>query len=564
MFDPDIAPSGTLLGLLQRGRGDGPLHALAAPRAEALAALEQCVLRDPRLDWRVESRSLYYARLYSDLEGPLDGIEQHLFHPDDLVSPDEHRCGLALSVLGHLAGYGRRDALRLLRRYAAAGGCWEWALDELAVRDDEAGLRALGPAVVARFPATEEGEADLARAVREAYEPRPWQLWAEDGAHPATAERVRKAAERVSFDRWQRQLRSGGPTPGWSVAAVLEWAQDGLAAHPGVERDQPAARCLGAVAGPEDRPALLRAALHGPSAARAAALRHLTDRRDPARFDLIEAAAVDGDERVLRAAVESFERLRDDEALERARIWADRADDRSAAADRTAPSPDPLGLLDAPGALDPLGSAAARVLARHGGPEDAGRVLSALRRTVRIGGADADGLDALIEGVGRLASGGDGPGGPCEDAHGAGGHVSGAGAREAAPGADGGSGRSGVEDRPGRGHESHDGHGSHDGRATACRAAPVLRHVYRETSSSHLRGTAAHALAEADPGFAAGFAVECLWDCEESTRELAARRAASGDVRVLAQLRRLAADPAEEAEVQTAVRGRLSSGGASR
>lgn len=472
MFDPDIAPSGTLLGLLQRGRGDGPLHALAAQRAEALAAVEQCVLRDPRLDWRVEARSLYYARLYSDLEGPLDGIEQHLFHPDDLLVPDEHRCGLALSVLGHLAGYGRRDALHLLRRYAAEGGCWEWALDELALRDDEAGLRSLGPAVVARFPETPEGDAALAAAVREAYEPRPWQLWAEDPAQPATAARVRQATEQVCFDRWQRQLRPAGPTPGWSVAAVLDWAQEGLAAYPAVERDQPAARCLQAVAGPEDRPELLDAALRGPSAARAAALRHLADRRDPQALDLIEAAAVSDDDRVARAALESFERLRDDDAMTRARAWAVRT--------------------------DPLGSAAARVLARHGGPQDADLVLAALRRTVQSGGADAEGLDALIEGIGRLAE---------------------------------------------------------------CRAAPVLRYVYRETASSQLRGVTAQALAGADPGFAAGLAVECLWDCEESTRELAARRAASGDVRVLAQLRRLAADPAEEAEVQTAVRGRLSSGG---
>jgi hypothetical protein len=229
------------------------------------------------------------------------------------------------------------------------------------------------------------------------------------------------------------------------------------------------------VAGPEDRPTLLDAALHGPSAARAAALRHLADRRDAKAFDLVEAAAASADERVVRAAVESFERRRDEEAMVRAREWADRT--------------------------DPLGRAAARVLARHGGPRDADLVLAALRRTVRTGGADADGLDALVEGSGRLA---------------------------------------------------------------ACRAAPVLRHLYRETSSSQLRGTAAHVLAATDPGFAAGFAVECLWDCEESTRELAARKAASGDVRVLAQLRRLAADPAEEAEVQTAVRGRLSSGGTSR
>ena len=90
----------------------------------------------------------------------------------------------------------------------------------------------------------------------------------------------------------------------------------------------------------------------------------------------------------------------------------------------------------------------------------------------------------------------------------------------------------------------------------AC-AAPVLRHVYRETSSSHLRGRAARALAATDPSFAAGFAVECLWDCEETTREVAARHAETGDVRVVDQLRRLAADPAEEAEVQTAVRSRI-------
>ena len=65
----------------------------------------------------------------------------------------------------------------------------------------------------------------------------------------------------------------------------------------------------------------------------------------------------------------------------------------------------------------------------------------------------------------------------------------------------------------------------------AC-AAPVLRHVYRETASSHLRGRAARALAATDPSFAAGFAVECLWDCEETTRELAARHAETGDARV--------------------------------
>ncbi|GAA3075892.1 hypothetical protein GCM10020000_71490 [Streptomyces olivoverticillatus] len=214
MFDPDIAPSGTLLGLLQRGRGDGTLHALAAPRAEALAALNHCVLRDPRHDWQVENRSLYYARLYLELDGGLGEIEQHLFHMDDLFDTAEERTGLALAVLGHLASYGRDDALALLRRYAATGGSWAWALDELALRDDDAALTALGASVLARFPAGPEGESALAAAVRDAFEPRPWRLWAEDRRSPATAARVRAAQEQGSFDRWQRQLRPSGPPAG--------------------------------------------------------------------------------------------------------------------------------------------------------------------------------------------------------------------------------------------------------------------------------------------------------------------------------------------------------------
>ncbi|MEV4441717.1 HEAT repeat domain-containing protein [Streptomyces sp. NPDC049577] len=473
MFDPDIAPSGTLLGLLQRGRGDGTLHALAAPRAEALAALNHCVLRDPRRDWQVENRSLYYARLYLDLAGGLDEIEQHLFHPDDLLDTAEERTGLALAVLGHLASYGREDALLLLRRYAATGGNWAWALDELALRDDDDALTALGELVLARFPHTPEGEAALAAAVRDAFEPRPWRLWADDQHAPATAARVRAAREQGSFDRWQRQLRPSGPRPGWSVREVLDWAQQGLEAHPVQLRHVPATRCLTAVAGPEDRLEIIEAAAFGPEAARATALRYLAEHDDPQALDLIEAAAAepvlpDGGDLVAEAAVTAFERMRGTAALDRARQWVQRTDG--------------------------LGDAAAAMLARRGAPYDAPLVLGALRRTVRTGGCDAPVLWELVDGAGRLA--------------------------------------------------------------IHC-AAPVLRHVYRETASSHLRGRAARALAATDPSFAAGFAVECLWDCEESTRELAAHHATTADTRVVEQLRRLAADPAEEAEVQTAVRSRF-------
>lgn len=465
MFDPVIAPSGTLLGLLQRGRGDGTLHALTAPRAEALAALDHCVLRDPRHDWQVENRSLYYARLYLDLNGELDAVEAHLFDPEDALDTDESRTGLALAVLGHLASYGRLDALEMLRRYAARGANWAWALDELALRDDDAALRALAAPVLARFATDPEGEAELAAAVRDAFEPRPWRLWAED-PRESIATRVRAAQEAGCFDRWQRQLRPSGPRPDWSVRAVFEWAQQGV--ERGAALHVPAARCLVAVAGPEDRPEIVQAAREGTEGARCTALRYLADSNDPAALGLVEAAVADGTVPVVEAAVDAFERMRSVAAVDRARGWAHRP--------------------------DALGAAAARMLACRGGARDSDLVLGALREAVRGEGPDAPTLWTLVDGAGRLG--------------------------------------------------------------IAC-AAPVLRHVYRETASSHLRGRAARALAATDPSFPAGFAVECLWDCEETTRELAARHAETGDARVVERLRRLAADPAEEDEVQTAVRSRI-------
>ncbi|MGI5141481.1 MULTISPECIES: HEAT repeat domain-containing protein [unclassified Streptomyces] len=465
MFEPVIAPSGTLLGLLQRGRGDGTLHALTAPRAEALAALNHCVLRDPRHDWQVENRSLYYARLFLDLNGELDEIEAHLFGAEDVLDTDECRTGLALAVLGHLASYGRLDALHLLRRYAASGTNWAWALDELALRDDDAGLRSLAAPVLARFPADAEGEAELAAAVRDAFEPRPWRLWAED-PRESIATRVRAAQEAGCFDRWQRQLQAGGPRPGWSVQAVFDWAQQGI--ERGAVLHVPAARCLTAVAGPEDRPEIVEAARSGGDGARCTALRYLADGNDPDALDLIEGAVSTGSALVVDAALDAFERMRSVAAVDRARGWAHRP--------------------------DALGGAAGRMLACRGGAQDSDLVLAALREAVRGEGPDAATLWTLVDGAGRLE--------------------------------------------------------------IAC-AAPVLRHIYRETASSHLRGRAARALAATDPSFPAGFAVECLWDCEESTREIAARHAETGDTRVVERLRRLAADPAEEAEVQTAVRSRI-------
>ncbi|MEV4560260.1 HEAT repeat domain-containing protein [Kitasatospora sp. NPDC049285] len=470
MFEPVIAPSASLLGLLQRGRGDGQLHALAADRDEAIAAVETCVTNDPRADWQVENRSLYYARLYMELEAPLTGLELHLHSIEDATDPDEARTGLALSVLGHLAGYGRRDALDLLRGYTATGTNWAWALDELALRDGDDALLALAPAVLGRFPATAEGDAELRAAIRSAYEPKPWRLWA--AHHP----RVAAASEQSPFDLWQRQMNRPGVTPGWSTADVLAWADQGESPEPAAiaRRAAAAARCLTAVVRPEDGPLLHRAAAEGPVGARSAALRHLVEQRDPAAAGLIETAATDVDHRVVDAALELLGRMRGPEALAHARRWADPATG---------------------GADSALGEAAVRLLADAGDPCDSPLVVAALHHWISLRGVEGAGLASLVDGAGRL-----------------------------------------------RAHT----------------AVSALRHVYGETVSSELRGRAAHALAATDPYFGQGPAVECLWDCEESTRELAATHVTTtGDARVLERLRRLAADPAEEAEVHAAVRGRL-------
>ena len=476
MFEPAIAPSASLLGLLQRGRGDGTLHALAAERLDALAALEECVTRDPRRDWQVENRSLYYARLYMELEAPLQGLEDHLFHVEDLLDDDESRTGLTLAVLGRLVGYGRRDALLLLRRYTATGSNWAWALDELAVREDDSALEALAEPVLARFPDGPEGDAALRAAVRNAYEPRPWHLWAQSWP------RVAAATEQAPFDLWQRQLDRPTNAPAWSTAAVLAWADalpaGGSGAFAGAEvferRVVAAARCLDAVVGPEDLPLLLSTAKDGQDGARCAALRHLADHDHEKAPDLVGLAAQDVSRPVADFGLATLARMRSAGFVAHARVWA----------------ADPEG--------GPLADAAAGLLACVGTADDAPLVVAALHRWIYQRGAEGDGLTVLVEGVGRLV---------------------------------------------------------------AATGVTALRHIYAETSCSQLRGSAARSLAATDSCFPTGAAVECLWDCEEATRELAARHVfTKGDGKVLDRLRRLAADPGEEAEVHAAVRGRLSSG----
>ncbi len=323
MFDPVIAPSGTLLGLLQRGRGDGTLHALTAPRAEALAALNHCVLHDPATTGRSRTAPSTTPASTSTSTASWTRSRPTSSIPRTSSRPTSHAPGWPSPSSGTLASYGRLDALQLLRRYAANGVNWAWALDELALRDDDSGLRSLAAPVLARFPHDAEGDAELAVAVRDAFEPRPWRLWADD-PRESIATRVRAAHETGCFDRWQRQMSPTGPRPGWSVRAVFEWAQQGV--ERGAALHVPAARCLTAVAGPEDRPEIVEAARSGDEGARCTALRYLADGNDPDALDLIEGAVTNGSTPVVEAAVAAFERMRSLAAVDLARRWVHRPD----------------------------------------------------------------------------------------------------------------------------------------------------------------------------------------------------------------------------------------------
>ena len=264
MFDPVIAPSGTLLGLLQRGRGDGTLHALTAPRAEALAALNHCVLRDPRHDWQVENRSLYYARLYLDLRrrarrdrGPPLRRRGHPRHrrvthrarprgprPPRLLRQAgrartaaqvrRHRLQLGLGP-GRTGPAGRRRRAARPRRPRARPLPGRRRGRRRAGRRRAGRLRAPALAAVGRRPA---------RIDRHARACRP--------------------GDRAASTAGNARCGPAGPAPAGASQAVFEWAQQGI--ERGAALHVPAARCLSAVAGPEDRPEIVEAARAAPRA----------------------------------------------------------------------------------------------------------------------------------------------------------------------------------------------------------------------------------------------------------------------------------------------------------
>lgn len=125
MSDGRYAPAGSLIGLVQRGRGLGARMAAEDPAAAA-ELVHGCI----RWDWRwdsVDQRALYLARLVRDLELPLGPVVEGL-------GAGEESSERAARVLGLLALDGSGEAREVLRVYVEEGEHWVAVLEEMASR----------------------------------------------------------------------------------------------------------------------------------------------------------------------------------------------------------------------------------------------------------------------------------------------------------------------------------------------------------------------------------------------------------------------------------------------
>lgn len=197
MADPSHvnAPSDTLLGKLQRGQGRGYLDALAAPRAEAVSCLLNCLRDDPCWDRQVESRDEQYGELAVALALPVEPLDE-LLHEGPADGEDEPHY-LAIDVLLQMLRRGRADAGEVLREYVAYGTDPSHVLYELHEHRPEL-LAGLDEVIVSRLD--EPGMADRLYAEHE-----PVRSWCR--SHPRLAEALAPSREwRERYDAWRASL----------------------------------------------------------------------------------------------------------------------------------------------------------------------------------------------------------------------------------------------------------------------------------------------------------------------------------------------------------------------
>ena len=151
----------SLLGQLQRGRGEGFIRILSAPKLEASQLLLECISNDPRLDSQVEQRAEYYASIAVELGLDLAPLAQHLREHDD-TGQSTWNTSLSVSTLGELAKRRYGNAADILCDYIAWGQWWDWPLDDLMTLPDSDLHTKVADAIERHFPSDEELEKALA------------------------------------------------------------------------------------------------------------------------------------------------------------------------------------------------------------------------------------------------------------------------------------------------------------------------------------------------------------------------------------------------------------------
>lgn len=151
----------SLLGQLQRGRGEGFIRILSAPKLEASQLLLECISNDPRLDSQVEHRAGYYASIAVALGLDLAPLAQYLREHDDM-GQSTWNTSLSVTTLGELAKRRYGKAADILCNYIAWGQWWDWPLEDLMALPDSDLHTRIASAIERHFPSDEELEKALA------------------------------------------------------------------------------------------------------------------------------------------------------------------------------------------------------------------------------------------------------------------------------------------------------------------------------------------------------------------------------------------------------------------
>lgn len=145
-----LADAGTVLGQLQRGRGEGFLAAVEMAPTEASDLVWQCIVHDPRYDLQIDSRDWYYANLAQEV-----GLRVERLRPQNCPTPaSDVDQRLVVGVLGELVAVGADGADAVLLDHVANGDEWDDAIYKISRSPGDL-YRQLPAVLDARFPEDE-------------------------------------------------------------------------------------------------------------------------------------------------------------------------------------------------------------------------------------------------------------------------------------------------------------------------------------------------------------------------------------------------------------------------